>query len=156
MTKHKRKKMFIDPVVQGALLRRIMLHWVYFVIGSFFTIITLQVMVHGVDKSFAYHVSQVWEQYGILALVIGCFLPAFIYDSIKLSHRFAGPIYKLRLTLKDMANGQDPGELKFRKSDYWGEIAIDINRINERLRQAKPASDAVEEGNEEQLLETVS
>lgn len=155
MSKKKRKKLFIDPIVQGALLRRIMVHWVYFILGSFFTIVTLQVMVHGVDRPFTEHVTQVWNQYGIMAFVVICFLPAFIYDSIKLSHRFAGPIYKLRLTLREMAAGGDPGEIKFRKDDYWGEIARDINQINQRLRQQSRTTNDHNE-TEDEVLEPVS
>lgn len=154
MSEQKRKKMFIDPAVQGALLRRLMLHWFSFVFGATWTIVILQVMTHGIQHPLSYHLEQVWKQYGILILVMICFLPAFIYDSVKLSHRFAGPIYKLRGVLKAMADGEDIEPMRFRKSDYWFTIADDVNRIAERLKQARAQNE--EEQSEDEMMETIS
>ena len=137
MSKQKRKKVFIDPAVQGALLRRLMLHWFAFAFGATWTIVILQVMTHGIQHPLSYHMRVVWEQYGILILVMLCFLPAFVYDSIKLSHRFAGPIFKLRGHLKDMAEGRPVSPLSFRKGDFWLNIADDVNRIADRMHQLK-------------------
>ena len=88
----------------------------------------------------------------ILILVMLCFLPAFIYDSVKLSHRFAGPIYKLRGVLKQMADGKDIEPMSFRKGDYWFNLAEDVNRIAERLRQSEKESEDVED----EAMEAVS
>ena len=148
MSKQKRKKVFIDPAVQGALLKRLMMHWFAFAFGATWTIVILQVMTHGIQHSLSYHLDLVWKQYGILILVMFCFLPAFVYDSIKLSHRFAGPIYKLRRVLKQMADGEDIQPLSFRKGDYWFNIAEDVNRIAERLRQTEKNEPVKEEAME--------
>lgn len=152
MSEQKRKKVFIDPAVQGALLRRLMMHWFAFAFGATWTIVILQVMTHGIQHPLSYHLEQVWKQYGILILVMLCFLPAFVYDSVRLSHRFAGPIYKLRGVLKAMADGQDIKPMRFRKGDYWFNIADDVNRIAERLRQSKESREQVED----EAMETVS
>ncbi len=151
MAEQKRKKVFIDPAVQGALLRRLMFHWFAFAFGATWTIVILQVMTHGIQHPLSYHLDLVWKQYGIVILVMLCFLPAFIYDSVKLSHRFAGPIYKLRGVLKAMADGEDIEPMRFRKSDYWINIADDVNRIAERLRKSKDGGENVED----EAMETV-
>lgn len=152
MSNQKRKKVFIDPAVQGALLKRLMMHWFAFAFGATWTIVILQVMTHGIQHPMSYHLQVVWQQYGILILVMLCFLPAFVYDSVKLSHRFAGPIYKLRGVLKAMAEGEDVQPMSFRKGDYWLNIADDVNRIADRLKQ----SNEQEKNVDEEAMETVS
>ena len=134
MTKEKRKKILIDPAVQGAVLRRILVHWLYFVLVGFLAIVILQVITHGIDRPLTEHLTHAWQRFGVLGVVILCFLPAFIYDSVKLSHRFTGPIYRLRLTLREIADGRHAKDIYFREDDYWQEIARDVNRISARLR----------------------
>ena len=60
-------------------------------------------------------------------------LPVFVVDSIKLSHRFAGPIYSLRRAIRDIAQGKPARKLKFRRHDFWHEIAEDYNAMLLRL-----------------------
>lgn len=43
------------------------------------------------------------------------------------SHKIAGPLYKLQKHLKLVRDGENPGDLSFRKGDYFQEIATDIN-----------------------------
>jgi nitrogen fixation/metabolism regulation signal transduction histidine kinase len=54
-------------------------------------------------------------------------------DSIKLSHRFAGPIYSLRRAIRDIADGKPARKLKFRRHDFWHDLADDYNAMLKRL-----------------------
>ena len=138
--RNNRRKLFIDPPVQGALLLRLFMHW------SVATLLILHVFSHGVEQPFSFHATRLWELYGVLLVVMACFMPAFIYDSIKLSHRFAGPVFALKNALRRMARGEDIGELKFRKSDFWSDILVEVNEINRRLQQQpEPQTDSVDE-----------
>jgi hypothetical protein len=60
-------------------------------------------------------------------------LPMFVLDTIKLSHRFAGPIYRLRRTIQSVAAGEAPRHLKFRDFDFWQGLAEDYNKLIDRL-----------------------
>jgi len=60
-------------------------------------------------------------------------LPVFVLDAIKLSHRFAGPIYRLRYTIRKIAHGDPAPRLKFRDFDFWQGLAEDFNRMVDRL-----------------------
>lgn len=64
--------------------------------------------------------------YFLLGLHIGFTCLTFI-ACVFLSHRIAGPIYKLQKHLRLIREGQHPGRLFFRKGDYFHDIADDLN-----------------------------
>jgi nitrogen fixation/metabolism regulation signal transduction histidine kinase len=57
----------------------------------------------------------------------------FVIDSIKLSHRFAGPIFSLRRAIREIAAGNPPRKLKFRRRDFWQDLAQDYNAMLAQL-----------------------
>ena len=80
------------------------------------------------------HAQNVWWTHGPFLLVLLFMLPVFIVDTIKLSHRFAGPIYRLRQTIRSLARGGAYTPMKFREMDFWQGLADDFNQMVERLR----------------------
>ena len=65
------------------------------------------------------------------------FFPVFVYDVIRLSHRFAGPIVSLKKNLRDMAKGEEVAPLRFRNNDFWKNLTEDMNSIAKRLNLTK-------------------
>ena len=61
--------------------------------------------------------------------VLMLLMPIFLRDTLKLSNRFAGPMFRLRTALKTMSSGQVPGPIKFREGDFWLEAADDFNTV---------------------------
>lgn len=136
-----RKKLFVDPAVQGAILRRLALHWAYTLATAFLCLFMIQIFSVGIETPLSGHLSAMWDRYGILFVTLLCIFPAFAYDSVKLSHRFVGPMVAVRMCLRKLADGGDVPEVTFRKGDFWTEISGDINRIAERLRDpSRPQS----------------
>jgi methyl-accepting chemotaxis protein len=66
--------------------------------------------------------------HGILIFVCGLFI---IYFTTRLTHRIAGPIYKISQTLDRMISGDLTQDIQLRKHDEYKEIAEKINRFNE-------------------------
>ena len=60
--------------------------------------------------------------------------PPFILSSLKLSNRFVGPIHRLRQQLRQIADGQPFEDLKFRRGDFWQELADEMERAMAALR----------------------
>ena len=54
--------------------------------------------------------------------------------SIFMSHRIAGPLYKLRLYFKEAAKGNFDHKLAFRRSDYFLELPDDYNQMMSTVR----------------------
>lgn len=71
----------------------------------------------------------------ILALWQLGFIGLSFITCIFLTHRVAGPLYKLRTFFSAIRDGQDNGKLRFREGDYFQEIAEGYNEALERLRE---------------------
>jgi hypothetical protein len=132
MSRPQRRQKFIDSKVQGALARRIIFHWVLFVSVAAVAALLLQVLSDPFRPA-GDHLQNVWYTHGPFIIVMAFLLPVFVMDTIKISHRFAGPIYSLRRTMREVADGQPPRKLKFREGDFWRELADDYNAMIARL-----------------------
>jgi hypothetical protein len=132
MAQPRRTKHFIDSSVQGSLARRIICHWLAFLSVAFVVSFLLQVLSNPFQPISA-HLQSLWYTQGPFLLVSVFLLPVFVVDTIKLSHRFAGPIFALRRAIREVANGEAPRRLKFRRRDFWQDLALDYNKLLERL-----------------------
>ena len=132
MSHPERKKHYIDPQIQGVLARRLVIHWVLFIVVTMVVAFCMQVLGNPMRPA-REQARQVWLIHGPFFLVLIALLPVFVRDSIKLSHRFAGPIYRLRTTIRSIAEGNPAPQLKFRKTDYWHDLAEDFNTMVQRL-----------------------
>ncbi len=139
-----RKKTFVDPKVQGALVRRLVMHWCAFIAVTGLVAFCLQVLSNPFT-SIREHAQNVWWTHGPFLMVMVFMLPVFIVDTIKLSHRFAGPIYRMRQTIRSLAKGGAYTPMKFRDFDFWQGLAEDFNQMVERLSSGKPLTIATPE-----------
>ena len=147
MSKPLRKKTFIDSKVQGALVRRLMLHWLVFFAASSAIAFCLQVLSNPF-LSIGNHAQNLWWTHGPFLMVMVFLLPVFVIDTIRISHRFAGPIHRLRNTIRGIANGEPTPALKFRDFDFWQGLADDFNRMVARLSKRDEPMTSVEEVDE--------
>jgi len=139
-----RRQKFIDSKVQGALARRIIFHWLVFIAVASVTALLLQVLSDPFRPA-GEHVDNLWYTHGPFLIVMVFLLPVFVIDTIKISHRFAGPIFSLRRTMREVADGQPPRELKFRDGDFWHELANDYNAMIARLASGTKEKSSTEQ-----------
>jgi hypothetical protein len=129
----KRRKLFVDRAVQGSLLRRVALHW-----ALYFTCLVIFLGIFYVLKSQAtsqpMSLDDFFQDHMITFAVLLALVPLFLYDTLKLSHRFAGPMVRLRNGLRDWADGKEVGAIKFRQRDFWAELADYLNQAVERSK----------------------
>ena len=84
------------------------------------------------------------ECFGTL-IVVG---PLILSLTLRETHRYAGPIYRIEMYLKKLCAGEDPGPLELRKKDHLKDIAqllgeaVQITRSSQALVGA--AADAEE------------
>lgn len=83
--------------------------------------------------------------HGILVLLLGFFI---LFVVTRLTHRSAGPIYKINQTLNTMATGNIAQEIHLRKNDEHKELAEKINQFNmalfEKIKEIEHASQALD------------
>jgi len=139
--KNSRKKVFVDREVQGALMGRIVRQWMLFFVALFIAMPVWHLALSEEPFTSATQAFQDGFKHTIPVFVLLlALIPPFVFDTMKLSNRFAGPMCRLRQIMRDVADGEEVNELKFRDGDFWGDVAGDFNRMVERLREdAKPA-----------------
>jgi hypothetical protein len=129
----KRKQILVERKVQGALGARIACHW--------FAFMAISLLVTTFLNTFG-NVEQptLWDSLRLSVLnqvpslaVLFALLPWFIHDALKLSNRFAGPMVRLRNSIRLLTEGSETPALRFRKGDFWGEVADDFNRLQRKL-----------------------
>jgi hypothetical protein len=136
MGKEKRRQMFVDWRVQGALVLQAFMQWCMYLLASF-TLVTLwYAFSTGMNGGFVECVRAVWIRFAPVFCALLLLLPYAIWDTVQTSHRFVGPIHRLRKTLNQLARGEAVDELKFRDKDYWGSLADEFNQALARRPSA--------------------
>lgn len=127
-----RKKSFVDAEVQGALLLRLAGHWCLFVAANCIAFAFWEVLIER-SASVEQTASPLLSALVPCLITSAALLPAFLYDTVRLSNRFAGPVMRLRKALRDLAEGRPIEPLKFRKGDFWASAADDFNAAIRRM-----------------------
>jgi hypothetical protein len=128
----RRSQKFVDAKVQGALARRIIFHWFVFVVVAWGVTLFLQ-LLSDPFQPVVDNVRNMWTTQGPLMLVMVFLLPVFVLDTVKLSHRFAGPVISLRRAMREIAEGKPARKIQFRKHDFWHGLADDYNAVVDRI-----------------------
>ncbi|TWU48828.1 hypothetical protein Poly51_47320 [Rubripirellula tenax] len=151
---YERSRILVDPKVQWAIAGRLVGHWTLFLVCLISISTMVRVMFTAGDQPFFQSAWTSLRAQTPLLFVMLMLLPVFLRDSLKLSNRFAGPMYRLRTALRALSQDQPIGPIKFRTGDFWMEAADDFNIVlgqletlkaeNERLRaqvgmQAEPS-----------------
>ena len=144
-----RRRLIIDKNFQYAFIKKLCLLVGIFVI---FSLLILSVVYHlfgavavsGADPfyfasdSTMANLSQaptafdlMWPVLTICILLIG--IITIIYGMI-LSHTMAGPLYRLRIELKKMTEGDYSGAMTLRKNDAFQSLVEDVNNLKKALR----------------------
>lgn len=134
--KHLRKRYFVDAKIQGSLVGRAVRYWglsvsvvgMLTVVGWIFVAPGLAALVESPERLRA----------TVLCLLIAIsvsalLLPVVLYDMVRFSHRFAGPMVRLRDCMRRAAAGEEVGPLRFRDDDYWQELADAFNAMQVRM-----------------------
>jgi hypothetical protein len=125
----RRTSSFADWEVQSFLVFRLCVHWALFLtaiaIGVLFWIKLCS------DPTLTWQETQTQFMASFMPVLITSLavLPVFILDSVRLSNRFTGPIFRLRKTLSNLNEGQQEVALEFRENDFWKSLAKDFNAV---------------------------
>ncbi len=64
-----------------------------------------------------------------------CFAGIFLY-ALRLSHRMAGPIYRINTVLGQLLRDVPPGKITFRENDFFLQTGSLLDQLSEKLRNA--------------------
>lgn len=132
---YQRSRYLIDPKVQWSIAGMITFHWAVFLVCLVTISAMVQVMVAAGHHPFVNSLaSAVRAHLPILGMML-LMLPIFLRDMLKMTNRFAGPMYRLRLSLSSLANQRPTSKIRFRSKDFWQEVADDFNTIMNRVEE---------------------
>lgn len=138
----KRKRIVVDGDVQGAVVHSLLVHWAFF-FGAAFTAAAamhfFQTFPNDTPRSFGDLLAAVWQKNAMVFVVLLAMMPIFVRDMLKISHRFVGPIVRIRNGLKQLADGDRMQEIELRTNDHWKDLAEVVNRIAARIRKLESA-----------------
>ena len=131
-----RQRVWIDRHVQGVLVGRVVLYWacglVYLALGS-----ACFQFWRFPDWTMGQHAQELLSQFGPWIPSLVLVMPLVIFDVLRLSHLFTGPIYRLRRHLQLLSSDANCGPLKFRTDDYWQDLVQPINQLQSEILQLR-------------------
>lgn len=130
----KRKQLVIEPVIQYSLIKQLLQQWCLHLVATLLLLTMLQVLLGGFFHPWQIHAQKLWPTLASFTVSLLFLLPVYVMNSLKLSNRFAGPIHRFRRELRSLAQGRPYQELKFRDSDYWTEMADELDAAIAAIR----------------------
>ena len=129
----KRSRLLVDPAFQVRLLVRVVAYvLIYFVLVFFISFVLVAIyrtIDLEVEKSFGQLlIDFILEQRGLL-LTLLVVAPVWLYDLLKFSNRIAGPLFRCRQVMLEMARGKIVPEFKPRKGDFMTEFFAAFNEL---------------------------
>ncbi|TWU17537.1 hypothetical protein Pla52o_50930 [Novipirellula galeiformis] len=140
-TQSRRSRTFVDREVQGGLLRRIALHWIIFFVCNAIALTIWIRLFEQPDVDWGRTFADTLQRFLPFFVITMALIPAFVWDTLKLTNRFAGPILRLRHALSDVRAGRTVAPLQFRSNDFWHQMAVDFNAIAERVHGTNKSGD---------------
>jgi hypothetical protein len=126
MFNSRRKQLFIDGV-QSVILVRVVAYWLFCLLAS---ALMACCWIAWLDRpaSSGQLFALLFRHYGPVFVATLILLPLVVIDSLRLTNRFVGPMYRLRRALREAADGNVNRPLQFRDDDFWRDVAEDFNR----------------------------
>ena len=137
MARKPRKQLLVDVKVQGALAVRVCFYWLLCIVGTTIALLCWRITTSGPARLFYLQLDDLWFQYGPVLLILAGLLPLIVYDMVRLSHRFTGPVLRLRNCMRKLAQGEHVEPIHFRKGDMWQELADEFNSLVKLVEELK-------------------
>lgn len=134
MSQTQRTQNFVDSHVQGALVKRVLGHWLMFFGVLAIATIGLQSLMGNPAQPLGQRLQSQIGEFMFLAVIMLAILPVFVLDTIRFSNRFVGPISRLRKGLRALKEG-NAEPLTFRGLDFWTGMATEFNQVADLVAQ---------------------
>jgi HAMP domain-containing protein len=151
--KFKRKRLWVDPAFQARLLIRMVCYLVLFIVFVFHVSFVFEAMANYASDAMAKGIGGLYVEYlsqqrtFLFSLLLVA--PILLYDLLKYSHRVAGPLFRCRRVMQDMAAGKPVPPFVPRQHDLMGELFQAFNGLitewNRRLATANGHAEAAKD-----------
>jgi hypothetical protein len=133
----KRRKLFVDRQVQGALLLRAAGYWLFCLLTVSLMVLCWGVLT-GPRAPASVILGRLLSTYTPALVASLVLLPMVLVDCNRFSNRFVGPLLRLRRNLRQLADGEQVRPIGFRDKDYWQDLADSFNGVLARIQSEPP------------------
>lgn len=140
-SKQPRRRLFVDPEVQGALVTRCLTYWCLTLFVVFVALLSPDYIfaVLGVVSPTS---PSIWVRYAPGLVLAAGFTGLMVVDLLRSTNRFAGPMVRTRRFLRSLANGEPVEPISFRRHDYWRDYADELNAVLRRIQTLEAKASA--------------
>ena len=142
-----RKRIFVDPKLQATVAGRVVLYWF---VCQFMTAVLLFGCKAVTGREHLDEDMALFYRSAVASTL--CILPLAVYDVIRMSHRFAGPMLRFRRAMRDLGNGEHVEPLRFREGDFWQELATEFNAVLQRVNRERGDASEDEQSSSEKCV----
>lgn len=148
MPRQSRRQYIVNYNVQGSLLVRVALYWVYGLIAVLLTS-SCWMLLFDRPTSLAGFLGGLANHTAPVLLGTLFLLPLVLLDCLRFSNRFVGPLFRLSRAMDRLGDGERVHNIEFRQGDFWFHIAQSFNRLNERVIRLERQQKSLERKSEE-------
>ncbi len=131
-----RQQLLIDRHVQGALMRRTALYsaacGVYFLV-----ILVLTETMSNANTTLGEAFLRCLDEAVYWAPGLILLAPLVAYDMLKMTNRFAGPMFRLRREMQRLVEQKSASPLTFREGDHWTELTVIFNQLRDEMGELR-------------------
>jgi len=127
-----RQQVWIDRSVQGVLVGRVILYWGFAMLYVGMSSVCFHYNQNP-DWTVAKHAEVLFGQMWPWLPSAVFLLPLAIYDVVRMSNLFAGPVFRIRKHFAAMQQDIACAPLVFREDDYWRDLAQPINDMQAEI-----------------------
>jgi len=128
----RRRKYFIDPTIQGAILRQAVGYWLYCTVIYALVVFIFRIAPHWLSGE-GVGFRLIWYHLAPMVISSAVFFPIVMFSAVRFSHRFVGPMVRFRQVMRQLSQGETAPEIKLRRDDYWTDVAKEINQVSARF-----------------------
>ncbi len=141
MSPRKRKQLFVDHQVQGTILLRIGWYWLFCFLFVSLSVLLFQTLSHP-DQPFQDHVVPVLARFWPVYLALVVIAPFVLYDALKVSNRFCGPLQRVVRELEHYNRTGEYNGLTFRDNDFWQPLSHALSEAIDRSGKKELQADS--------------
>jgi hypothetical protein len=131
-----RRKLLVDRSLQGRMIIRVAFYWALYHAALWHALVLVQYFQHRFAGLSGQPARSFWDQYAasfqnsqaiLIAAVL--LLPAVIWETLRQTHRVAGPLFRFQSTLQCLIDGGTPAPVKLRKGDLLTSFEQTMNEF---------------------------
>ena len=132
-----RSRLFVSRSIQGIVMGRFALYWIGYhfalwhgmllygyVRGNMF-----QTFLTGSRMSFWEYYVKFFQANSTILICAAAICPIMLWDTLRVTHRIAGPVERFKSVLKKLARGEEVKEVQLREKDLLEDLRVAFNEF---------------------------